>query len=191
MNYSVYKLARDAAWSFLLENEINSLPIRFGRLCGQNNILLLRDMNNYYLKEKQQGAAYIRDNQYHILVNGKDTLQIQRFTIAHELGHIYLKHNLTDSPLGRSFGIHYHPVYTEEYQAERFAMDILAPACVLWGLELHSADDIAKVCYISLEDARYRADRMRVLYSRNKFLTSRLEMMVYKQFEKFISEYRK
>ena len=191
MNYSIYKSVRDAAWSFLLENRISCLPIRFGRLCEQNNILLLRDMNNYYLKEKQQGAAYIRDNQYHILVNGKDTLQIQRFTIAHELGHIYLKHNLTDSPLGRSFGIHYHPVYTEEYQAERFAMDILAPACVLWSLDLHSAESVSKLCNISLDDARYRADRMRVLYKRNKFLTSHLEIMVCKQFEKFISEYRK
>jgi len=27
-----------------------------------------------------------------------------------------------------------------EYQAERFAIDILAPACVLWGLNLHMAN---------------------------------------------------
>lgn len=73
MNYSIYKSVRDAAWSFLLENRISSLPIKLGRLCKQNDILLKRDMNNYYLKEKQQGAAYIRKNHYHILVNGKDS----------------------------------------------------------------------------------------------------------------------
>ena len=186
MNYNVYKRARDAAWQFLIDNCIDSLPVRFGELCEKNGIVLLRDPCNYYLGKQQRGVTYIRNNRYHILVNGMDHLSIQRFTIAHELGHIYMNHDLTDSPLGRSFGVHYHPVLPEEYQAERFAMGILAPACVLWGLDLHSPKDIAKVCYISIEDARYRADRMRDLYKRDVFLASELEKRVFEQFKSFV-----
>lgn len=77
-----------------------------------------------------------------------------------------------------------------EYQAERFAIDILAPACVLWGLNLHTAEDIAKVCNISMQSAHIRAERMEILYKRNKFLTSPLEKQVFEQFSDFIKQYK-
>ena len=77
---------------------------------------------------------------------------------------------------------------SQEYEAERFAMNLFAPACVLWGLDIHKAEDIAKICNISKQSAKKRADRMRTLYKRNKFLSSDLEKQVYQQFKKFIEE---
>ena len=76
----------------------------------------------------------------------------------------------------------------QEYQAERFAIDILAPACILWGLNLHTAEEIAKVCGISMSSAQRRAERMEILYQRNMFLSHPLERQVFQQFQKFISE---
>jgi len=71
-----------------------------------------------------------------------------------------------------------------------FASRFLAPACVLWGLNVHTAADIARICEISAEAAGIRAKRMAELYKRNMFLTSPLERRVYGQFEKFIEQNR-
>lgn len=76
---------------------------------------------------------------------------------------------------------------SNEYEAERFAIDILAPACVLWGLDLHTAKDISEACNISERAAQIRAERMEVLYRRNRFLTSSLERQVFEQFRPFIN----
>jgi len=189
MNYNVYKQSRDSAWQFLIDNNISSLPVCFGEICRKNNILLLRDVNSSYFESSERGITYIRNGKYNIIVNGKDSLQIQRYTIGHELGHIYMKHPMTDGFYGRSFGMHYHPQCYVEYQAERFSMDILAPACVIWGLNIHKSEHIAKICNIAIQDASYRALRMRELYRRNKFLTSSLEKKVYGQFEEYIRHF--
>lgn len=102
----------------------------------------------------------------------------------HEVGHIIMKH------------IQGNPEY--EYEAERFAIDVLAPSCVLWGLNIHDPEEIARLCNISLTSAQIRAERMELLYKREQeflrkygrscFLQSPLEQKVYKQFQKFIEE---
>lgn len=97
-----------------------------------------------------------------------DPLPIQRYTIAHEIGHILLGEN---SP---------------EDAAERFAIGILAPACVLHALRVERAEDIAKLCNISITAASHRAERMKILNKRDKFLTHPLEEQVFEQFEQFI-----
>ncbi len=76
-------------------------------------------------------------------------------------------------------------------QADMFAARLLAPACVIWGLNLHNAHEISQICNISYEAATYRAKRMELLYKRNKFLTSELEKEVYSNFENFINQYNK
>lgn len=110
------------------------------------------------------------NGQYQIIVRDTDPLEVQRYTIAHEIGHIYLGKSIT------------------EYEAERFAIGILAPACVLWALDIHTAEDIAKLCDISMASDRIRAQRMETLYARNKFLLSPLERQVYSQFLGFIAQ---
>ena len=79
----------------------------------------------------------------------------------------------------------------EETKADMFAARLLALACVLWGLRLHSENDISQICNISYQAATYRAQRMELLYKRNKFLTSQLERKVYSNFEDFIKQYNK
>lgn len=70
-----------------------------------------------------------------------------------------------------------------------FASRLLAPACVLWGLNFHTAEEIAKVCNISITAAQIRAERMDMLYKRNKFLISPLERKVYEQLKGFIDKH--
>lgn len=78
-----------------------------------------------------------------------------------------------------------------ETEADMFASRLLAPACVLWGLDLHTVDEIAKVCNISKKAAQARADRMATLYKRNKFLTNPIEREVFNNFREFINQNKK
>ena len=75
-----------------------------------------------------------------------------------------------------------------EMEANIFASRLLAPACVLWGCGVKTAEEIQQLCNISRQAAEYRMERMRILYARNKFLTSPLERRVYSQFEDYIQK---
>lgn len=169
MNYQLYKQARDAAWLFLLENNVCSLPVTFSDICRINDIRLMRYLGGDYFENDERGVTYIRDGRFNILVNGADELPVQRFTIGHELGHIFMGHLSDGSLHTRISNKDISQKEPFEYQAERFAMGILAPACVLWGLNLHGAEEIARICNISHAEAESRAARMNSLYKRGKF----------------------
>lgn len=180
--YGIYQNSRNASWQFLIDNGICELPVRLGNLCNQLGYVLMYDSKVNFLKANERGISFYKNNTWNIILNDKLSFQVQRYTIAHELGHIALGHHLTNGKYGRTF-IMNNP---EEYQAERFAIDILAPACVLCGLDLHTPEEIAKVCDISIISATKRARRMKELYHRNMFLKHPLERQVYNQFKKFI-----
>lgn len=105
--------------------------------------------------------------------------------MTHELGHIFLGHETQDGQYRRTIHI---TKPEEEIKSDMFAARHLAPACVIWALDLHTPKEIAKVCDISYSAAKFKAERMEKLYKRNKFLTSPLEKQVYKNFDRFIKE---
>ena len=194
MNYENYKKSRNAAWEILLACRVEKLPVDLNTVLrhlgvraysyGRGRDILAAAGLAEVAKQVSGLTFYIGDRPV-ILYNDAETPQRIRFTIGHELGHIVLGHvrpgdhtrqNREPQPGD-------DPV---EQAANRFAADLLAPACVLWGLDLHRAEDIAKVCKISIQAARFRAGRMEVLYQRNKFLLHPLEQAVYRQFETYI-----
>lgn len=181
--YGIYQTSRNASWQFLIDNNINKLPVSLGVVCKNLHYKILEDSKIHYLQANQRGISFCKDDIWYIVLQDKLNVQAQRYTIAHELGHIFLAHPLVDSKYGRTFADS-----PEEYQAERFAIDILAPACVLWGLDLHTPEEIAGICNISMTSATKRARRMEELYRRNMFLSHPLERKVYQQFQKFIEE---
>lgn len=185
-NYDIYKYARNMAWQFLIDNQVSELPLQLLTICRNNGYRLLLDCKGIYLKEDDRGATFLKEGKWQIVLNVGDSIQARRYTLAHELGHIFLGHPLRDGKFGRSFGIQRTPKTPEEYQAERFAIDILAPSCVLYGLNLHTAEEISRVCNISMRSAEIRAERMETLYKRNMFLSHPLEREVFKQFSKFV-----
>lgn len=196
MSYTDYKNARDAAWEILLACRMEELPVDLNTIVRHLGVRvysysrsrkLLEDTGLAEVAGRVSGLTfYIRDQPV-ILYNDAESPQRIRFTIGHELGHIVLGHvrpgeytrQNRDPQPGDD------PV---EQAANRFAADLLAPACVLWGLGLHRAEDIAQVCRISIQAARFRAERMEILYQRNKFLLHPLERAVYQKFEPFLRE---
>ena len=187
MNYGKYKNLRDAAWLCLIEFEFNQLPIQVLDIARALGITVLKysQVKKDKLKPKESGTTVFIGDKIYIIYRDSESIQRCRFTIAHELGHILLGHKLTENRYFRKFDTTKPEIETE---ADMFASRLLAPACVLWGLNLHTADEIAKVCNISKKAAQARADRMATLYKRNKFLTSRLERAVFNNFRDFVNK---
>lgn len=185
--YGKYKQSRDASWETLIEFGINSLPVMPLDICNRAGIKVYKNSDVKLLAEAQIGLSFYRDGSFRIIIDDSLILTRRRFTLAHELGHIFLGHLLVDTPHGRTFDTSKPEV---ERQADVFASRLLAPACVIWGINAQTAEQIATVCNISHEAATIRAERMEVLRKRGKFLTSPLERQVYKQFESYIENNR-
>jgi len=183
MNYKDYQNARDAAWRLLIDLKVGEMPVKPGTMCRTIGIKV-----RYYTPEDgNDGMSFLSDGVPTILVSSADPLPRQRFTAAHELGHILLGHVGRYQLVNREPSAQDNPV---EQAANVFASRLLAPACVLWGCNARTPEQIASLCDISLQAAQFRAERMELLYRRNKFLTSPLERQVYQQFADYIATHK-
>ena len=187
MTYGIYKNIRDAGWICLIDNHIKALPVPVISIANKYNIYVLKhsQTKRRYLRSDESGVTIFVRDKIIIIYRDSESIQRCRFTIAHELGHILLGHELIKDRYFRKFDISKPEIETE---ADMFASRLLAPACVLWGLNLHTAEEIAKACNITKKAAQVRADRMATLYRRNKFLTSTLEREVFNNFRNFITQ---
>ncbi len=187
MTNKTYRKIRDMVWQCLIENNIKSLPIPPAKIANHHNIYVLRysQVNKSWLKDNESGTTIFTENKIYIIYRDSESLQRCRFTVAHELGHILLGHELISDGYFQKFDTSKPEIETE---ADMFASRLLAPACVLWGLKLHTADEIARACNITKKAAQVRADRMATLYKRNKFLVSPLERKLFDNFSDFISK---
>lgn len=178
MNYNNYKRSRDLAWQILDDCKINALPVQITAIAKKYNIKIVNDSQGKLLKPNESGAFdYVNGNPY-IIIDDTDSKQRKRFTVAHELGHILLKHDINCIASKDT-----------EHEANVFATRLLEPACVLWAINCITAKDIAKLCNVSLSAARIRAERMQILNQRSKYLTSPLERKVFDNFKEFIDDF--
>lgn len=195
MNYKDYQQARDAAWRILIDCKVRELPVSLSAICKHLGMRVFSYADAAQMIQKRgltqivaqtDGLSFYSKGTPIILFDQSLPLNRNRFTIGHELGHIVLGHvrpgqatiqNREPSPGDDPF----------ETAANQFSVRLLAPACVLWGLGLHTPEEISEVCGISLASARFRAERMEVLYKRGKFLISPLERQLYEQFRDFIA----
>ncbi len=183
MNYKNYQASRDLAWRILIDEKICELPISISKLCRSLGIVV-----KYYIPiNDDDGCSFIIDGVPTMFINQNVSINRKRFTAAHELGHILLKHTGRYKLVNREPAPNDNPI---EQAANVFASRLLAPACVLWGCDVRSAEDISELCGISIQAARFRMARMEQLYKRNMFLSSPLERAVYAQFEDYINAHR-
>ena len=199
-HYSQYKQSRDLAWQLLIDNKICELPVKVSNICKNLNIPIISyEKGHAILKvagllercSYSDGVAYANS----IFYNEKCSVARQRFTVSHELGHCLL-HN-GNSIYNREPSSKDNPI---EQEANIFASRLLAPACVLWGLGVTTAEEISKFCDISITSAEFRLERLKLMYKREQiflkqyghscFLLSPLERQVYKQFYDYIDKNR-
>lgn len=193
MNYKDYQKARDAAWQILIDCGVKELPVKVVKICQELGIAAFSYEKGHSIIEKlnllehtnRTDGFTIFPDEPTIFYNAGMSAARCRFTIAHELGHLVLGH----IQRGQVTAINREPTLgdsPEETAANQFAVRLLAPSCVLWGLNLHTPEEISEICGISLTAATFRAQRMDILYKRGKFLISPLEQQVYSLFKNFI-----
>lgn len=193
-----FQKIQETVWQTLLENEIRTLPVDLDEICRGENIRLYRYQEAPAVCavlradrswQQSDGFSFCLDGQDYILYDGATPPARQRYTIAHELGHCLLDHFELCS---RSTPCRADSM---EQDAELFAIHLLAPACVLWGLQARSAQDIADCCHISAIaaaiHARWLARRYAPAHTEqtNKgpsLFASPLERQVYLQFQPYI-----
>lgn len=185
MNYQDYKDARDASWRILIDCEVTELPVRISGVCRALGVSVRRYTPAE--RDSNDGMSTIIGGAPTIMVSSLTIPARQRFTCAHELGHIILGHVGRYDLVCREPAPGDNPI---EQTANVFASRLLAPACVLWGCGVRSAEDIVRLCDISRAAAEFRWSRMQELYRRQRFLTSPLERLVYARFEDYIKGHR-
>lgn len=181
MYYGIYKNARNNAWQCILDNKVDLLPVDVLNIADRCNIHVIRNSYVGELKSNEDARTYCNGHKWIIIFNDKNDSETSRFAIAHELGHIFLGHEKTHIKYAHMEQFQKKP--KTEQQADMFAIRLLCPACVLWGLNLHTAEEIAQYCRVPFDIAQARAQRMKVLYERGKFLTDPLEKAVYDNFK--------
>lgn len=175
-----------AALNCLIDNNIQSLPIMLVPIAQNYGIRVKANTSAKILKPKERGKI-IGFSPPIIVLDDTLSEQVQRYTLAHEIGHWVLGHlskNIKHLP-------RQHLTNPQEIEAESFAALFIAPTCVIWGLNLHTPQEIAEACNISLQDATIRAEQMEVLYKRNTFLSHPLERQVYEKFKPWIDKTKK
>lgn len=182
MFYKDYQKSRDLAWEVLLHEKVTRLPVKPGQLCKQMGIRVMY----YDFQNGKDGESTIIDGEPWIFIANGKPVQRQRFTCAHELGHILLGHVGEYELVNREPSRGDNPI---EQAANVFAARLLAPACVLRALNARTPEQIAELCDISLQAAAFRAECMEVLYRRNVFFKSPLEEQVFEQFRDFVESY--
>ncbi len=205
MNYQIYKASRDAAWDVLIRHKIDTLPVKISRICKAEGIVVSSYSKGAEVIKALGFEESTRDNDgFAVKLFGRScifyddscSVQRQRFTVAHEYGH-FVNGDVGEKPTNRNK----EPSEEDnevESGANIVASRILAPACVLWALDVHTAEEIAKLCDISIDAAQWRMKRLELLYQREQeflinkgrscFLLSPKERIVYEQFLPFINE---
>lgn len=200
MDYKKYQKSRDLSWSILIRHGIAQLPVKVSDICRANQIKVTSYKSGYeFIKDCGLVHNTVNSDGFTfgkiIFYNEQCSIPRQRFTVAHELGHILL-HN-GQSVYNREPSEKDIPI---EAEANVFASRILAPACVLWGIGVTSAKQISEICNISMQSAEFRFKRLSELYEREKqfmqeynkscFLMSPLERAVYNQFLDYINKHK-
>ena len=194
MKYTSYQKSRNLSWEILINEGVTALPVSMTEICKKLELDVILTGS---LDQSGDGKTLMFNETPYIFLNETTSLERQRFTLAHEVGHILLGHVGEYKLVNREPSPSDSPI---EQEANIFASRLLAPACVLWGLDIHTAEDIAALCKISKTAAQFRAERMAVLYTREQqflkekgkscFLLSPLERRVYNQFLPFIKKRR-
>ena len=199
MPYESYISARDAAWNTLIACRVAELPVRPSQICKHYNWVLAdyvagRESINLLdlsaLTEKTDGFCTVTENNVYIFFDRSMPTERQRFTVAHEIGHLILGH------VGRGMTAveRREPNRTErieERQANQFAARLLAPSCVLHEIGAVTPEHIQTLCGISRQAAEFRARRMRELERRSCFYFHPLEQQVVRQFASYIAVVRR
>ena len=149
----------DLTSDILLNNDMYKIPVNVIKIAQNNNI----DVFEADLSNKASGAIRydITNDKFEILVNKNDSIERQRFTIAHELGHFFLHQDIL-----RDEELHIDTLYRDsnsndrEKEVDYFAGALLMNKMLLEKMydENNSIAELANIFNVSVSAMTVRLD---------------------------------
>jgi Zn-dependent peptidase ImmA (M78 family) len=133
MKRAAKRFIEDRARGLLSDAQITTVPVDLDRIAQYLGVPIRRE----FLNGDISGFLYRKDEQAAIVVNRRQNLPRQRFTIAHEIGHYLLHDKHGEIHVDRAFALKFRrgsmPVGSdpEEIQANAFAAALLMPKDLL------------------------------------------------------------
>ena len=200
--YARYDYCSQKAYDFLEQYSIKSFPINPFEIIAKENYGLMKYselMEEFGCSldkvctclRSSDGKTILDNGHYSIAYNDfKSTTRI-RFTIMHEIGHIYLNHLVdfekTEMLRGGEFVTR---LTKQEYkvlenEANAFARNVLSPISMYFTLKDKSIENVAWTFGLSIPAAETRVDLINADAQLVKNLNlSQKEMLVYRRFMK-------
>lgn len=185
MYYGIYKNIRDSAWQCLIDHKISSLPVDILKIARNAGVRVIKNSSVGVLLAHEDARSFFDGLYWVIVYNDRNSTEISRLAIAHELGHMFLAHSTVCGKYENVREFNKKP--KSEQQADLFALRLLCPACILMEMKLFSPTDIAKKCRIPMDSANSRSKRMAELCKRNSFFSNDLEEQVFENFKGYLS----
>ena len=142
------------------ESYIKSLPVSLSSIALKNSIKVfsyekyseITKLSCAKIAEKYGDDGFVQrlQGKYFIFCREDVPYKKRRWTVAHELGHIFLGHLEKER----------HEHEFSEAEANCFASELLLPTPVLKRCALNSPSDIASECCVSLSAARIKFDEL-------------------------------
>ena len=148
----------------MIENKVKEYPLDLQKIVQNNGWQIVSKQKLSATKipgiKNLEGATLVIDKKHVIVYDSNCSRQRNRFTVAHEIGHIVLRHKSGKKKI--------------EKEANMFAARILMPMILIKELEA----------------AGYRLKRYNEIIARGKYLTHRLERKLLRQLKNFIRQRR-
>lgn len=186
--YTEYKIARDMAWTALIDTGIYRLPVKLSAIANHYGIQILSYSDSSQESFDDDGYSTKYNGKLIIYYNDLKPAARIRFTIAHEIGHCLLNHVREGEITPRLNSETDKYKDPKEIQANVFARDVLMPATVLHSLGVNSPEQISRLCNVSMQSAEIRFKRLTELNKRGMYNKHPLERQVYNQFQHYIEK---
>ena len=182
-----YYKVRNKAWLFLIENNVRSYPLNLQEIADKNNWQIWSYAQYCQFSHRREedliashpdGFTIQNGDRFFICYNQNNYKWRNRFTIAHEFGHIVLHKDITDSKM-------------LEKEANMFASRILMPMVLIKELNISTPETLSKLCDVSIEASTFRMKRYKKIKTRHKFYTNKYEIKLLKQLRDFIKSCNK
>lgn len=176
------------------KHKIKRLPINPLELIG-NNIKLLSYENfvkysNMSIDElfeiSKEGFTIYKDG-FFVIAYNKDVSNVgrRRFTLMHELSHIYLEH-IGDNAFNTT-ALRKNNADIEK-EADEFAIEMLCPMAVLHYCAVNTISEIKKMCGVSAKAAAKQLEKLKTLRENRYSFNEPHDKKVLIHFSEFISE---
>lgn len=168
-------VARYKAVTTLLENAVNKLPISLTHieniikkngwsiigynLNSENHIKLLKQYDVLSIAKRTKAFTYKHETEKIVFVRSGLSSNDKRMLLAHELGHIVLGHMSDSSVLGYKPGGLINE--GQEDEANEFALEFLAPVCILCKNHISTPQLISETTLLDDERSNLVADEVR------------------------------